>query len=216
MDMAMSIYSFNINYVCGIGLIYSSLPPVLPPSSPIPSPFLPYLPSLLLPHLPFLPLPTSVSVDLWSVGCIMAELFTGHTLFTGEDYADQLSKIFQVVGTPSEQFIQQIPSEPTQTFIHSLPVYIKKPFALQFGISDPVAVDLLDRLLVIDPTQRINAEEALGHPYLSHYSDPEDEPTAPPYDEGFEQLELDTETWRKLVWDEIHSFVPDPSLYHQL
>ena len=133
----------------------------------------------------------------------MAELFTGHTLFTGEDYADQLSKIFQVVGTPSDAFVSQIPSVPTQLYIRSLPVFQKKPFSDQFGINDPLAVDLLDRLLVVDPAQRISAEEALSHPYLTHYSDPDDEPVAPPYDQGFEELELDTESWRKLVWEEI-------------
>ena len=160
--------------------------------------------------------PYLCTVDLWSAGCIMAELFTGHTLFTGEDYADQLSKIFQVVGTPSDEFVSQIPSEPTQIYIRSLPVFQKQPFSIQFDISDPQAVDLLDRLLVVDPAQRISAEEALSHPYLAHYSDPEDEPTAPPYDQGFEQLDLDSESWRKLVWEEIHNFVPDPSLYQQI
>ena len=154
-------------------------------------------------------------MEHWKTGLHHGRLFTGHTLFTGEDYADQLSKIFQVVGTPSDAFVSQIPSVPTQLYIRSLPVFQKKPFSDQFGINDPLAVDLLDRLLVVDPAQRISAEEALSHPYLTHYSDPDDEPVAPPYDQGFEELELDTESWRKLVWEEIRSFVPDQSLYHQ-
>lgn len=145
----------------------------------------------------------------------MAELFTGQTLFPGEDYADQLSKIFQVVGTPNDDFIDQIPSEPTIKFIRSLPVFDKKPYASQFGLVDPLAIDLLERLLVIDPKQRISAAEALAHPYLSHYSDPDDEPCAPPYDEGYELMDFTTETWRQLVWTEIMNFIPDPSLYNQ-
>ena len=52
-----------------------------------------------------------VIVDMWSVGCIMAELLTGQVLFPGSDHIDQLTKILQIVGTPSLEFIEKITSE---------------------------------------------------------------------------------------------------------
>ena len=63
------------------------------------------------------------------------------------------------------------------TFTHYLS-FRSSCSSFNFYISDPKAVDIFDRLLVVDPAQRISAEEALSHPYLAHYSDPEDEPTA--------------------------------------
>ena len=52
-----------------------------------------------------------VSVDIWSVGCIMAELLTGQVLFPGLDHIDQLSRILQVVGTPGPEFLSKISSD---------------------------------------------------------------------------------------------------------
>ena len=51
------------------------------------------------------------SVDMWSVGCIMAELLTGQVLFPGSDHIDQLTRILQIVGTPPVDFISKITSD---------------------------------------------------------------------------------------------------------
>ena len=50
-------------------------------------------------------------VDIWSVGCIMAELLTGQVLFPGQDHIDQLNRILQIVGTPDEDFLRKISSD---------------------------------------------------------------------------------------------------------
>lgn len=152
-------------------------------------------------------------VDMWSVGCIMAELLTGQVLFPGSDHIDQLTKILQIVGTPDQEFMQKITSETARSYICSLPKYPPKDFPTFFQGANPLAIDLLKNLLSMDPARRYTAETALQHPYLETYADPDDEPIASPYDDSFEKLELDGEGWRKLVWDEILTFVPDPSLY---
>ena len=50
-------------------------------------------------------------VDIWSVGCIMAELLTGQVLFPGNDHIDQLTRILQVCGTPDRDFLDKITSD---------------------------------------------------------------------------------------------------------
>ena len=65
------------------------------------------------------------------------------------------------------------------------------------------AIDLLERMLDLDPDTRISAEDALAHSYLKAYADPSDEPTSEPYDQSFEDKELDIPTWKREygVWE---------------
>lgn len=60
------------------------------------------------------------------------------------------------------------------------------------------AVDLLEKMLVLDTDKRITAAEALAHPYFTQYHDPEDEPVAEPYDQSFESRELLIEEWKRM------------------
>ena len=78
-----------------------------------------------------------VSVDIWSVGCIMAELMTGRTLFPGNDHIDQLHKIMKLVGTPGPEFLLRITSEEARRYIASLPSMPKKEFREYFLMCNP-------------------------------------------------------------------------------
>ena len=60
------------------------------------------------------------------------------------------------------------------------------------------AVDLLEKMLVLDTDKRITAAEALAHSYFAQYHDPEDEPEAEPYDQSFESRELEIEEWKRM------------------
>lgn len=64
------------------------------------------------------------------------------------------------------------------------------------SVSSAAAVDLLEKMLVLDTDKRITASEALAHPYFAQYHDPDDEPEAEPYDQSFESRELEIEEWR--------------------
>ncbi|KAM4795797.1 mitogen-activated protein kinase 14-like [Rhinophrynus dorsalis] len=151
------------------------------------------------------------TVDIWSVGCIMAELLTGRTLFPGTDHIDQLKLILRLVGTPEQELLQKISSEAARNYIQSLPYMPKMNFEDVFLGANPQAVDLLEKMLVLDTDKRITAAEALAHPYFAQYHDPDDEPIADPYDQSFESRELDIEEWKSLTYDEVVCFVPPPS-----
>jgi len=104
-------------------------------------------------------------VDLWAVGCIFAELLLRGPLFPGTSDIDQLARIFNVLGTPTESnwpmsqllpsFVQFDPREPLQLESIFRPSDVGKS-----------GVELLKRMLTLDPQKRISAEEALSHEYL--------------------------------------------------
>ncbi|CAD6999329.1 mitogen-activated protein kinase 14B [Ceratitis capitata] len=148
------------------------------------------------------------TVDIWSVGCIMAELLTGRTLFPGTDHIHQLNLIMEILGTPTDDFMQKISSESARNYIRALPKMQRRNFKDVFRYANPAAIDLLEKMLELDAEKRINAEEALAHPYMEKYHDPNDEQTSPLYDQSFEDMDLPVDKWKELVFTEVTSFKP--------
>lgn len=130
----------------------------------------------------------STAVDLWSVGCIMAELYLGIPLFPGKDYRDQLLLIFKFLGTPREEDSSCIKLLRARTYIQLLPQYQPvdipdfvnmHPRRLQRVGDMPVSsegLNLMSQLLSFNPLCRPDATTSLTHEYLSQYHDPGDEP----------------------------------------
>ncbi|EKF27766.1 cell division related protein kinase 2, putative [Trypanosoma cruzi marinkellei] len=107
------------------------------------------------------------AVDIWSVGCIFAELARGKVIFRGDSEIGQLFEIFQVLGTPMD-------TEGSWPGVSSLPDYrdvfprwAGKPLAQVIPQLDSEAIDLLSRMLKYSPTERISAKEALQHSWFS-------------------------------------------------
>eukprot|EP00168_Porphyra_purpurea_P014510 TRINITY_DN418_c0_g1_i10.p1 TRINITY_DN418_c0_g1~~TRINITY_DN418_c0_g1_i10.p1 ORF type:complete len:394 (-),score=105.55 TRINITY_DN418_c0_g1_i10:92-1273(-) len=117
------------------------------------------------------------AVDMWSVGCMLAEIIGRKPLFPGRDYIHQLKLVTDTIGTPSSEDIQYINSARARRYIESLPPKAKVEMGTLFPAASEVLRDLLDRMLIFDPRRRITVEEALEHPYLTSLHDPEDEPT---------------------------------------
>ncbi|CAO3673849.1 unnamed protein product [Rhizopus stolonifer] len=107
----------------------------------------------------------STSIDIWSAGCIMAEMYTGRPLFPGTTNEDQLQKIFRILGTPTEQTwpgISQL-SEYKQPHV----VYPQQSINQVLPSVDVCGLDLLNRMLQYQPQLRISAKEALNHTYFA-------------------------------------------------
>ncbi|OSD05535.1 kinase-like protein [Trametes coccinea BRFM310] len=147
-------------------------------------------------------------IDVWAIGCIMAELLTGKPLFKGKDYVDQLNKILDVLGTPDDAVVSRIASPKAQAYMRSLPLKKKVPFEKLIPTADPQAVDLLEKLLKFDPAERITVVDALEHPWLSAYHDVSDEPECPTKFERWKAIEeLETlPQFREAIWNEIQDY----------
>ncbi|KAG8731727.1 hypothetical protein FRC12_019603, partial [Ceratobasidium sp. 428] len=150
----------------------------------------------------------STAIDMWSIGCILGELLGMKPMFKGKDYVDQLNIIIDVLGTPDEETLKRIGSVKAQAYIRSLPVKEAKPFKTLFPQADDHALDLLSKLVTFDPANRLTVLEALKHPYLEAYHDPDDEPECEIRYENWKEIEkLETvDQYRTAIWNEVEEF----------
>jgi mitogen-activated protein kinase 1/3 len=164
-------------------------------------------PELLLMETQYTP-----AIDIWSVGCIFAEMMNRRQLFHGRDYLHQLSLINDVCGNPAEDDLSWVTSLEALRYMQSMPK--RSPKALETVIPklsfNCLAVDFLQKMLVFNPARRQTAEELLAHPYLSAMHNCADEPVAPTtFDWEFDDTQLKAPELRNLFWDEICKFHPE-------
>ncbi|KAH7883712.1 CMGC MAPK protein kinase [Phlebopus sp. FC_14] len=151
------------------------------------------------------------AVDIWAVGCILAELLNGKPLFPGRDYGHQLDLILDVIGTPTLDEFYSITSRRSRDYIRALPIRKRKPLASLFPNGSADAIDFLQKTLTFDPKKRLSVREALEHPYLAAYHDPEDEPTIASLDPDYFEFDqykdnLTKAELKELLYEEIMSF----------
>jgi serine/threonine protein kinase len=111
----------------------------------------------------------STPIDVWSIGCIFAEIVTGQALFPADSEIDQLYKIFQMLGTPNEQVWNGVSALPH--YKNTFPNWSGNRLVNAPGLSalDPLGMDLLSKMLVYEPSKRISAKSALQHPYFDSF-----------------------------------------------
>ncbi|CAN0830500.1 Cyclin-dependent kinase C-2 [Linum grandiflorum] len=125
------------------------------------------------------------AVDMWSVGCIFAELLHGKPIFPGKDEPEQLNKIFELCGAPDEVIWPGVSKIPWyNNFKPSRP--LKRRLREVFRHFDRHALELLEKMLTLDPAQRISAKDALDAEYFWTDPLPCDPKTLPQYESSHE------------------------------
>ena len=107
----------------------------------------------------------STAVDMWSVGCIFAELLLKEPLFQAKGELELIAMIFKLLGPPTNNSWPEFSSLPLAKTI-SLPSPQPHQFRTRFPYLSAAGLDLLMSFLTYDPERRISAEEALDHPYF--------------------------------------------------
>jgi len=147
--------------------------------------------------------------DVWSVGCIFAELLGRKPFFPGDDYIDQLTIISQKLGKISEKDLDFVTSDKAKRFMKRLPNKKPVPLSKQFPNSNAEGIDLLRKMLSVHPLKRINVKDALEHPFFASLHNPDDEPVAHAnFDFSFEDEKLHRARLQELIWQEVGDFRP--------
>ncbi|KAL2088778.1 hypothetical protein ACEWY4_015677 [Coilia grayii] len=147
------------------------------------------------------------AIDMWAAGCIFAEMLTGKTLFAGAHELEQMQLILESIPVVHEEDRQELESV--------IPVFIKSdmsepqtPLAKLLPGVSAEALDFLEKILTFNPMDRLTAEEALAHPYMSDYSFPLDEPISS------HPFHIEDEVDDILLMDQSHSHVYNWDRYH--
>jgi len=155
----------------------------------------------------------TASVDMWSIGCIFAELLTRTSFLPGTDTENQLELIIQMIGAPDNSTIEKFWGGDIPQFlkgISSNPDEDTDEFNSRFKDIDETALDLLRKMLLFDPGDRITVCNAIKHDFFHDLHCEEDEPTTEPvdcFDFDFEKYDLTIEENKLEIYEEI-------TLYH--
>ncbi|CAG7862066.1 unnamed protein product [Brassica rapa] len=151
------------------------------------------------------------AIDMWSVGCIFAEMLTGKPLFPGKNVVHQLELVTDLLGTPSPITLSRIRNEKARKYLSNMRRKGPVPFTHKFPNIDPVALKLLQRLVAFDPKDRPSAEEALADPYFQGLANVDYEPSRQPISKlefEFERRKLTRDDVRELMYREILEYHP--------
>lgn len=154
-------------------------------------------------------------VDMWSVGCILAECLSRQVLFKGKDYLHQTRVIVEALKPDEATLVRTVEHGAAKDYIRALSKLEHKPIRDRMPPdAHPLALALLERLLAFDAADRPTAADALGDAYFSCLHGLNDEPDAPPFDFAFEAEGVSEAELRDLVYEEMLEFQPELAARH--
>ncbi|KAL4118815.1 hypothetical protein PRIC2_011136 [Phytophthora ramorum] len=159
----------------------------------------------------------STAIDLWAVGCILAEMFTRKALFPGHDHVHQLHLILQLVGSPSPDDMGFVTNMKAKRWMARQQQQESKSLSSVCPNAPTEALDLLSKLLQFDPRKRISVDDAIAHPFLAPCradgAEMGSERLAESaFDFSFERenkSNMDKNTLRRLIFEDVCHFHPE-------
>lgn len=163
------------------------------------------------------------AIDVWSVGCILAELLGRTPLFAGKDFMETLRMQIDILGTRPKEEIAFIRSQQALDFLDALPYRQPTPWKTLFPDASDRVLDLLDKMLQFAAPKRISVEDALAHPYFdsvrSQYQF--EDPVLPTGTNGFDftfetSRSLSASDYRRLILEEASSFKNEKAMERRM
>jgi len=149
----------------------------------------------------------SNSVDVWALGCIIAELMKRYPLLNGNGTAkDQLRLIIGVCGKPTQEDLTRYPDSPEKSYLlNALNATTEVTFSLEDMLPgvDSSLLEFIRLFLVFDPEKRISAGMALKHPFLASFCKPTETTVVSPFISTVELEKFSDEKWKELLWEEL-------------
>jgi len=151
----------------------------------------------------------SKSVDMWALGCVLAEMVTRKPFFPCATNKELLDRIVNTFGTPTAEEINKFPESKYKTCILQA-TRKRQPLELLLPTASPDVVDLLKHLFIFDPDKRITAEKALKHALMIQLHDIDEEPSYPLFIEKERngETQVGLQQSRDFLWEEIQLFDP--------
>jgi len=122
---------------------------------------------------------------------------------------DQLRVIFTFIGSPAKEEIKKITDHKARYYLYELPHHEGMPWEELVPRTNPLAIDLISKLLAFDVEKRITVEEAIKHPFFQRVREPLLEKVHEPIKFEFEDLKLESETMKAYILREVCHYNPD-------
>ncbi|CAD8147677.1 unnamed protein product [Paramecium octaurelia] len=141
------------------------------------------------------------SVDMWSVGCILGEMVLSKSIFTGQSTLNQLEKIVEVLGKPSQEDLEQINAPIAEKIFREIQMPRRKSLFTYIKSSD-IIIDFISKCLTWNPNKRMTVDQALQHPLLNDFRGTERENNYPSKItiELSENVKLDKKKYREILY----------------
>jgi mitogen-activated protein kinase 15 len=144
------------------------------------------------------------AIDVWSMGCVLAEMVMQRPIFQGSSTISQLEKIFEVTGKPTAGDLDYLKNKSSINVIENMDIKERKSIRDLLNTNDKHIVDLLERIFQVDPRKRPTALEVLNHPFVSKFRGKVEEklPEAP-ITILYEIKQIAIEDYKKLIFGEV-------------
>lgn len=155
----------------------------------------------------------TIAIDVWAVGCILAELITRKPVFNGKDHLDQIRKIIDVLGAPTEEEMKWLPENGSaRTFLMKCSATPKADWETILPEASPAAIEVIQAMLRFNPAVRIDAQNALRMRYfetLFEEEDMEQDTDVRPLDWSFDNFKPAKLALQNYIYCECASFHPE-------